>query len=233
MVIREFIDTVVSALSGGVQSDDRTLHPKLVYNAMTIAKTTLITNKENKKQKISDFTYKTLPCVEIIEVDASLCPCLPPRGCTVKRSKYKIPEIVSNLSYLSIRRVATADLMIEYSYSSPKGLKFSKGNKYSKTKDQNKYMISNGYIYLYGNNIPPYIFIEAIFKNELEVFKFNDKNCKSSGDNLGPCDSFLDQPLGIDSSLEKTLLDMTTEYIRNNFLRSKADNITTNNTEDN
>ena len=153
MTIRNILDTIISYQSGGVQSDDRRLHPKLIYNTLLGIRSTLIVNKINKKQLISDWTQQLLPCLKFISVDISLCPCIPPRGCTVMRSERRIPKFLSSLSYIAIEGLFTADLTTKFTYTTRSSFNTIKGNKYTSTKIK-KFMVVDDYIYVNGDDIP-------------------------------------------------------------------------------
>lgn len=236
MVLRAFIDTIVSELSGGVQSDDRQLHPKLVYYTMLPIRSALITNKINKKQKISDWTYQTVPCIKLIEVDASLCPCIPPSGCTVMRSEKKLPKPLSGLTFLAIQGVYSSDMKIKFNYTTKSGFSRNSGGKYTScSKSRNTFMIMDDYIYVYGEEIPHYVVMRAILYDPQKAYEFISA-CQETGNTIenpsSNCTGPLDMEFTIDPDLEAPLMDLTVQKLKENFLRQYSDKIAHNTTDE-
>lgn len=229
MNIRNALDTILSYQSGGIQTDDRRLHPQVVYKTLLGIRSTLITNKINKKQFISDWTYQILPHVEFISVDASLCPCLPPSGCSVMRSKLRVPKFLSGLSYNAIEGLYSADMRVKFSYTSRASLNTIKGNKYT-SGNTKSFMIVDGYIYAYGKNIPEVMLLKGILFDPTQSKPFLSK-CPGPGEVLDVCQSILDFDLYIDPDLQDPLLEMTKEKLRIGFGQT-GDTITHNAQED-
>lgn len=229
MKIRNAIDTILSFHSGGIQSDDRRLHPRLIYNTLLGIRSTLITNKINKKQFISDWTYQILPCIELISVDLSLCPCIPPSGCTVMRSRLRIPKFLSSLSYNAIEGLYTADMKIKFSYTSRATFNTIKGNKYTSSTIRS-FMIVDGYIYVYGKNIPEVMVLKGILFDPIDSKPFLN-TCPGPGGVMEECQNILDFDIYIDPDLQDPLMEMTKEKLRVGFSPS-GDFITSNAQED-
>jgi len=87
MKINELIQRIQSLYSKGVQSDDTRLSNRHVYNKIKTVRSKLVSQEAKKKQKISSWNYQPIPCIELIKVDAHDCPCIPPVGCKILRSK--------------------------------------------------------------------------------------------------------------------------------------------------
>ena len=98
MKIGEIVQRVQSLYSKGVHSDDSRLSARHIYNKLLTVRARLISQEAKKKQKISQWNYQTISCIELIKVPAHECPCLPPIGCDMLRSKYKLPKPLSGLS---------------------------------------------------------------------------------------------------------------------------------------
>ena len=230
MTIRNILDTIISYQSGGVQSDDRRLHPKLIYNTLLGIRSTLIVNKINKKQLISDWTQQLLPCLKFISVDISLCPCIPPRGCTVMRSERRIPKFLSSLSYIAIEGLFTADLATKFTYTTRSSFNTIKGNKYTNTKIK-KFMIVDDYIYVYGDDIKEVMILKGILFDPIKAWEFQS-DCSGPGGVSDLCSSPLDMEFHIDADLQDPLIEMTKEKLRLGFNSDKNDIITSNAQED-
>jgi len=94
MLIKEIIQRIQSLYSKGVQSDDTRLTDRHIYNKMVTVRSKLVSQEAKKKQKINQWSYQTLSCVELIKAQPNECPCIAPPGCEILRSKYPIPKMV-------------------------------------------------------------------------------------------------------------------------------------------
>ena len=89
MLVKEIIQRIQSLYSKGVQSSDSRLTARHIFNKVLTVRTKLLSQQSAKKQKISDWNYQTISCVELIEIPPHQCPCIPPLGCELVRSKFK------------------------------------------------------------------------------------------------------------------------------------------------
>lgn len=232
MVLKTFIDTIISAVSGGVQSDDRQINPKFVYHTLLPIRSRLISQKINKKQKISDWTYQTIPCIKLIPVDAVMCPCVPPDGCKVMRSEKKIPKPLTGLTFMAIEGLYIPDMSERIIYTTKIGMERSKGGKYTSGNKNRKFMIVDEYIYVYGEHIPDHVVLRGILYDPLKALDFKG-DCEESG--LGPnteCLSPIDLDFPIDADLEEPLMDLTLDKIREKYEEKNLDVITNNSLTD-
>jgi len=227
MKISEIIQRVQSIYSKGTQSDDTRLSNRHIYNKMLTVRAKLISQKAKKKQKVSQFNYQTLPCVELIKVPAHECPCLPPLGCDILRSKYELPQILAGLSGELIEWVRTIEKSVKIDYISINALNAQKGNKY--TSKNSYYFIENGYLYISTPRKLKVVSIRALFEDPLEAETFK-QYCDSCKD-CPTCIDYLEQDFPIDNDLIDTLVQLTLEEVVMLFSQSVED--TTNNTRDN
>ena len=110
MKIKELIQRIQSTYSKGVQSDDSRLTNRHIYNKLLTTRALLLSREVNKKRKLSAWNYSTLPCVEIVEITSNEeCPCIPDVGCSVYRSKHKLPKPIVSLSSHMIKGVYSTD----------------------------------------------------------------------------------------------------------------------------
>ena len=114
MKTEEIIQRVQSLYSKGVQSDNSRLSSRHIYSKLLTSRSKLLHQKLSKRQKISQFNYQTLPCVELIEAPKNECPCLPPVGCTILKSKYPLPKVLVSLNAHAIEYVTSVDGAISY-----------------------------------------------------------------------------------------------------------------------
>ena len=134
MILRDIIQRVLSLYNKGLQSDDNRLKPRHVYNKLVTVRSLLLYQKSNKRQSISSWAYQTLPCVEMIKAPLHECPCIPPSGCITMRSKYPIPEIISDINSPMLNSVTNLDGDLIFSKSSWSEKKYKKGNRYTSNK---------------------------------------------------------------------------------------------------
>lgn len=230
MKIKEVIQRVQSLYSKGVQSDDSRLTNRHIYNKLITVRAKLLRQRKNKKQKLSQWNYQILPCVELIEASKSECPCMPEIGCRILRTKHKLPKPISGLSGHLIDSVTSIDGSIVYDETTFKEKKFKKGNKYTKSKID--YYIRNEYLYLTHRDGPEVISITGLFEDPVEVENFpnicdKDPDCKDCNN----CTSPLDKEFPLDMDLIDTTVELSLNELIQVFNANMED--TTNNTKDN
>ena len=130
MKIGEISQRVQSLYSKGVSSDDSRLSSRHIYNKLLTTRAKLISEQAKKKQRVSQWNYQVISCIELIKVPAHECPCLPPIGCDMLRSKYKLPKPLSGLSGSLIQTVTTIDRGKKLNEVSMNAVKSLTGNKY-------------------------------------------------------------------------------------------------------
>lgn len=77
---------------GGVLSDDENISFRQVEFWVHNTRALLIRQDIQKKRAISGNIIQVLPCLDVDIVDASLCPCTVPTGCSVLRTRKTIPK---------------------------------------------------------------------------------------------------------------------------------------------
>ena len=208
MLVRELIQRVQSLYSKGVQSDDSRLTPRHIYNKLQTIRTLLITQKAAKKQKISQWNYQSLPCVELVKAQPHECPCIPPVGCTILRTKYELPKPLLDLNQHLIQSVTSVDGSVIYSEVSWNAKKYKAASKYTSTKPD--YFIRSGYLYLTHKKGPKIISIEGLFEDPVVAAAYTsycgDYTCE--GNECVECISPLDVEFPIESSMIDTLIEM-------------------------
>lgn len=222
----EIIQRIQSLYSKGVQSDDTRLSSRHIYNKILSVRAKLLNQQAKKKQKISQWNYQTLHCVELEKAPLHECPCLPPLGCSIMKTKYPIPQPISNLDKELIQSVTSLDGSIIYSEIGWVEKKYKSSNKYTASKPD--YYIRNDFLYITHKNGPKVITITGLFENPFEVDEYPslcDKDCKDC-----KCTSPLESDFPIDSSMIDTLVELAVQELIAVFSQSKED--LTNNTKD-
>lgn len=227
MKIEEIIQRIQSLYSKGVHSDDSRLSARHIYNKLLTVRSRLISQEAKKKQKISQWNYQPISCVELIKVPSHECPCLPPVGCEILRSKYKLPKPLSGLSSTLIQSVTTVDRLTKISEVSINAMKSLAGNKYA-SKALN-YFIEDGYLYISTPTKLQFIRVIGLFEDPIEASKFETYcGCED-------CDSCIDyqkEEFPIDNDLVDPLIELTIQELIILFSQSVADN-SNNSSDDN
>lgn len=221
MVLGDLIQRVQSLYSKGVESDDSRLTSRHIYHRLKTTRAKLFSQKAKKKQRISQWNYQTLSCVELIKVTGHDCPCIPPVGCSVLRSKYKLPQIISDLNGELIQSVTTIERGKKLDRVSLNAVNSLKGNKY--TSKKLNFFIQDGYLYVISPTFRLGVLsVVALFEDPVEADKFKslcDENCTNCTD----CENFLDKDFPIDTDLVDTLIQMSVEELIVFFSQNRED----------
>jgi len=225
MIIGEIIQRVQSLYSKGVQSDDSRLSSRHIYNKMLTVRSKLISQESKKKQKISQWNYQTLPCVELEVAPIHECPCLPPAGCEILKTKNPLPRPLTNLNVHLIQSVTSLDGSIVYSEIGWTEKKYKASAKY--TADKPDYFIRNNYLYITHKNGPKVITITGLFDDPTEAEDY-PSYCPDTS--INTCGSMLDKDFPMDNNAIDTLVTMCVNELVILFSKNIED--LTNNAQD-
>jgi len=209
MKIKEIIQRVQSLYSKGVDSDDTRLASRHIYNKILTVRSRLISQEAKKKQKISAWNYQTISCIELIPVEAHECPCLPPLGCKILRSKYKIPMPLSGLSGDLIKSIHSIDRSVKIDEMSMTSAKYQKGNKYTAKKIT--YFVESEYIYISTPVNLKVIAMTALFEDPIAVIQFQGL-CEECID-CNNCIDYLETDFPIDNDMIDTLIELSLQEL--------------------
>ena len=223
MIIQEIIARITNLYEKGVPSRQSRLSPRHIYNKMLTVRSKLISQEAKKKQKINQWSYQTIPCIELIKAQVHECPCLPPIDCEILRSKYPIPKPMTDLNNHLIQSVTTLDGSVIFSEISWNEKKYKSSNKYTANKPD--YYIRNNYLYITHKSGLKVIAITGLFDDPVSVEKFPSfcQDCVDCQD----CTSPLDKEFPIDNDMIDTLIDMCKQELIEQFSQMIED--TTNN----
>lgn len=191
MILEQVISRVQQNYSKGIPSDDTRLLPRLIYNKLITTRARVLSQESKKRQEISIWNYQTIPCVEMILVTTHNCPCVPPIGCEILRSRYKIPKTISGINKDLIKLVSSIDITNKHRITiepiSIDDVPYLSGNKY--TANIYRYFLYDGYLFIVGTSMLKVISIVGLFMDIIEVQKFinycNDcKDCNTCFDYL-------------------------------------------------
>lgn len=226
MIIKEAIQRVQSMYSRGVQSDDSRLTPRHIYSALKSARSTLLRQRTNKNQKISQWSYQVLPCVELKKAAPYECSCVPSNGCMVLRSVNKIPAPIISLDDHLIQSVTSLDGSIRFDETTFENNKYSSGNKYTSNKPD--YYVRNGYLYITSLKHLKGITLTGLFDDFIEAYQFPSM-CASDCPECA-CKDATEYDIPIDGDLIDPLLKIADDELIIIVKQMNEDN--TNNTSD-
>lgn len=145
----------------------------------------------------SHFLFQTLPCVELEEVPIHECPCIPPMGCVVYRSKYKLPKPINGKYGDFLRSVMTLDGRDNISMTTWEAAKYQSGLKYGN--NMAMAYIRNRYLYLTINPMEvEVVTVTGLFEDPVEAYDFPGI-CDDS--DTATCDPPLDREFPADERL--------------------------------
>ena len=217
--IGEVIERVQSLYSSGISSDDIRISPQLIYSKMLSVRSKLISQSLNKKQGASSWVSLTIDCVELEKVPIVSCPCLPNNGCTILKSKYKIPKPIDSLAGDMLTRVSTVDMVHKIDYITINSYRSAKGNKFTSRKMN--YFIDEGYLYISTPKDIKVVMIEGLFENPVEVYEFISLCDCTTCDN---CYSYPELEFPMDSSSVDTLIELISQELVVLYKQIPSDN---------
>jgi len=221
MTNAEVIQRVQSLYSRGVQSDDARLAERHIFSKLITARSKLIGQKVNKRQKMSQWTYQTLPCVKMIEAPVHECPCLPPLGCKIMRSDLPLPDPVTDMNRHMIQSVTSIDGSIIYSEVTWKEKQYKKGARYTSVKPD--FFIRNNYLYITYKDGPELVAVTALFEDPLAADIFpsycDDPDCETCLD----CESYFDKEFIADNDMIEVIIEMAVNELVNMFSQMPED----------
>jgi hypothetical protein len=209
MYIKEIIERIQTLYSKGVGSDSSKLSDRHIYNKMLSVRMQLISQQLKKKQRISDWNYSVLPCVELKKVPNHECPCLGDLGCDVYRTKFPIPKIMTDFNRHHIEYVMTVENGQRIEEVSRQGVIYLKGNKYTGNKP--KYLFENGYLYFPIQKSPGIVKIKLLAEDPLEA-KLYPSICEDCTDCID-CKPIDENEFDIDGDLIEPLIDICVQKI--------------------
>ena len=228
MKIGEIAQRVQSLYSKGVASDDTRLSQRHIYNKLLTTRAKLISEQAKKKQRVSQWNYQTISCIELIKVPAHECPCLPPIGCDILRSKYKLPKPLTGLSGSLIQTVTTIDRGQKLNEVSINAVKSLTGNKY--TSKNINYFIEQGYLYITTPSKIEFIRLIGLFEDPISAKQF-ENYCKENCDDCTECIDYQEEDFPIDNDMVDALIELTVQELVILFGQSQQDE--TNDSSDN
>jgi hypothetical protein len=170
MLISEAIQDTQSLYSKGIQSKDTRLSTRHIYSELLKARTTVLKQQLNKKQRINEDCYQVIPCIELEEASIHECPIAPASQLVALRSKYVLPKIISSLDKLSIEYITTLDGLTRFDPTKFENAKYNDGNKY--TGKKLKAYLKDGRLYLTAFSMLKVVTMKILGEDPIEVQNF-------------------------------------------------------------
>jgi len=215
--IGEAIQNIQSIYSKGIASKDSRLTNRHIYSSLIKARSTIIRQMTNKKQKVNSWIYQVLPCVELIEAPIHECPCIPTNGCNILRTKYRLPTPIAGLDKELIQSVTTLDGAIRVDDTDFEMVKYDMGKKY--TFGKSGWYERNRYGYITHKSKLKGITINGLFDDAIEVFNF-PSICPINGNG---CIDYNDIEFPIDRSMLTAVVQLASEELIIEFGQMKQD----------
>lgn len=226
MIIGKIIQRVQSLYSKGVESDDSRLTSRHIYNKILTVRARLLYQEANKKRILSQWNYQTLPCVEMIEVPSHNCPCIPPVGCNILRSRHPLPKPINTTYGDLIQSVSSIDRSVKIDRVTINSLNAQRGNKYTSKKVQ--YFIQDGYLYISTPTRLKWLSVVGLYEDPLkaEEFKGYCDDCVDC-----ECRDYYNTEFPIDNSLLDALIELSLNELVTVFNQSIEDTDNDSNSE--
>lgn len=143
---------LLNMVRGGVLSDDETISYMQVQFWIHNTRALLIRQDIQKGRSISGNIVQILPCLDVDVVDASTCPCSLPIGCTILRTRNRVPKPIETDVKDLITKITPIGVMDRpYTFINSSRAPFTGYNKYAKSNPKAFYL--DGYIWII-NAIP-------------------------------------------------------------------------------
>lgn len=219
MLNKQVFQRVQSAYSKGIQSASSRLSNRHIYAVLASNRATFLANEHKKGQRISEWAYQLLPCVEFEEIQLSHCN-------NAYKSKYRLPSpVMGRDKYLL--SITGIDGNLSFNENKWESAKYKSANKY--TSDTPDFFIRDGYLYIINMIALTSLPVYGIFNDPVEAERFINCNGISSADD---CKSNLDMEFPFEDDLLTGLIDKSvTELIvlfnqnREDITNNKVDNI--------
>lgn len=215
MTLGEAIQATQSLYSKGVQTQDSRLRPRHIYNQLMRARSTLIAQKVDKGQQLSQWDYITLPCVELVIADPNECPGVIQAGCQVLRTKYKLPKLIAGIEGDIFQSVSSLDGQLIIDPTTFATNKYNEGNKYTSKKPQR--YIFNDYMWITILKRLQVVQITAPFDNPVEAWLYPSM-CE-----VDHCIDIYEKDFPATNKMMDTIIDMAVQKLIAIFVQMRED----------
>jgi len=194
--LHQIIYDIRNLLRGGsLVADDDPISDRQLAFWINSTRAQLIRQQLDKGQTLSENVIQSLPCLAVIQVDASTNPDLP-SGCSIVRTVSKIPNLIEAKEEDMLLRISSPKIgTIPYSVQPFAAMPYTEYNRFGKKVI--KAFFKEGYLYLINTPMLDSIYISGVFEDPEQLAEFND--CSDA-----PCFSH-DGPYPISNQMLDTL----------------------------
>jgi len=215
MTIRESIQRVLSLYSKGVGSAASRLSRRHAWNKLITVRERVLTQQINKNQKISQWCYQRVPCVEMIDVPVIECPCVPPLGMYILRSKHKLPAVMASMDKQLFQGVMSLDGSVKYDESEWSSKKYKKGAKYTAAKVD--YFVHGEYLWLTATKKPQKLTLSVLGADPIKWYQFG--YCCDGQE----CLDFLSLEFPVEGGMFESIIELAAAELIDSFSKRKED----------
>lgn len=204
---REVIDSFrnwIADFTGHV-SDDSAWSVRLLLRHLLYYRAPILAAKVNSGDNSYRRARQTIPCIPLIDVDMSECPCAPLSGCTWRRTKTKVPDGIGK--YISVTSI---DGGISYDYKNWDDVKDKFQSRYAAIRKGATYSDKNGYLYVHNDNHKEFITLTGVFSDPRQVQLYPSCDGK-----IDKCVRHLDLEFPFDPEMFHTLYEQVAQRLLN------------------
>lgn len=197
--VKEWISQIRN-LTKTLKQDNLYVTDRLIFSLIKKHASPLIYQEDGKMKIMKmDFLFNTLPFVELVEVNKIEAECTGIKSdCVIKRTKDKLPSVLTGYWGPIIRDVSSLDGEIEIYPTSPRTYVRKKNSSNAKYDKNKYYWFLNGFLYFPDLEWDA-VKIDALFEGDISKYKCSDSK---------PCDDAQEAELGIPDYLISTIQNL-------------------------
>jgi hypothetical protein len=211
MTLLEHTYAIRNLLSKGVASDDSQYSLRLIAHFLNVSRAMLTEQKSDRYRYLSEQSFQTL-CVPLEKGSIANCCDYPNAGCTLLKSKIKIPKFLTTRSGDFIKvTTLNGEVIPKTSILKNKLSKYSITNK----ADKPGWFILNDYLYIINNTDLEVVLLNSLFENPSEIDKLNCSNSTNgTSTSSTTCSDIFDNEYPIEPDLVEGVYRKTLDLIR-------------------
>lgn len=220
MKVEEAIQSLQSLYSKGVQSKDTRLSSRHIYSTLINARTTVLKQQANKKQRINEACYQPLDCLKLEKAPIHDCPCAPTGDKFILRTEQELPKIISSLDKPIIQFISSIDGSIRFDKTTFETVKYNWADKYTSTKP--RYYIRKNRLYITAITMMKAVSASVVAEDPIQATLVTSlcEECESCA-----CKSYLDMEFYTDRDTFKSVLALAEDELIRLFGQISEDNI--------
>jgi len=217
MTLGEVLSRIQSEYSKGVPSQSVRLSDRMIYSVLTPIRSKLLTQAVDKRQRLSEWDYQTLPCIEVTPSDLSDCPSCVPTGCSIYKSLQPFPAIIASSMRDVVKSVTSVDGYKNFDPTEWNHFRVKAFEKY--TSKSKEYFFHNGYLWVLDDKVSTglnkRITVVAAFNDPVEVWEY--PQCDSS------CVDIFDKFYPLNGKFLDAAITLTVEQLKRMFILAQEE----------